>query len=110
MTALESLIGGSFLLGTLSPSEVFTPADSDEEARELARAAARFVKKEVEPLAERIDAREPGLLESLLSKASELGLMGLEVPRRFGGLGADQRAATLVAESMAGSASFSGTV
>ncbi len=106
----NDLTPASCLLRTLDPSEVFTVDDTGEEARELAGAARRFVAKEVDPVVARIEAREPGLLESLVKKAGALGLMGLEVPAEHGGLGADQRAATHVAESMAGCASFSGTV
>ncbi|MGA3071408.1 MAG: hypothetical protein ABSD43_14465 [Terracidiphilus sp.] len=39
--------GGSFLLETRTPAEVFTPEDLNEEQRQIASTAARFAREEV---------------------------------------------------------------
>ncbi len=38
--------GGSFLLETRTPDEVFTPEDLNEEQRQIAATAARFARDE----------------------------------------------------------------
>ena len=54
--------GGSFLLETRKPAEVFTPEDLNEEQRQIAATAAQFARDEILPRAEAIEAKEPGVL------------------------------------------------
>ena len=61
--------GGSFLLESRAPEEVFTPEDLNEEQRQIAATAAQFVRDEVLPVADAIEAKEPGVLRRLLSEA-----------------------------------------
>ena len=51
--------GGSFLLETRTPAEIFTPEDLDEEQRQIAATAARFAREEIEPNVAAIEAKEP---------------------------------------------------
>ena len=43
--------GGSFLLETRAPAEVFTPEDLNEEQRQIAATAAQFAREEILPRA-----------------------------------------------------------
>lgn len=67
---------------------------------------ADFIEKEVMPILDRIDAQEEGLMESLMAKAGELGLLGLSVPEAYGGLGKDFVTSMLVTERIGAGHSF----
>ncbi len=41
--------GGSFLLETRTPAEIFTPEDQNEEQRQIAATAAQFAREEILP-------------------------------------------------------------
>ena len=82
--------GGSFLLETRTPAEIFTPEDLDEEQRQIAATAARFAREEIEPNVAAIEAKEPGVMAGLLRKAAELGFTSVEIPEEYGGMGLDK--------------------
>ena len=82
--------GGSFLIETRTPAEVFTPEDLNEEQRQIAATAAKFARDEVLPLAADIEAKKPGVLAGLLRKAAELGFASVDIPEEYGGLGHGQ--------------------
>ena len=99
--------GGSFLLEDRSPNEVFTPEDLSEEQRQIADTAARFARERILPEAERIEAKEDGLMRKLLGEAAELGFTAIDIPEDCGGLGLDKVTSALVADYSAAVASFS---
>ncbi len=99
-------LGGAWLLAETSPDAVFVPEDLDAESVALARAVRQFVEREILPRTPAIESREPGLTPRLLREAGRLGLMGLEVPEEYGGLGLDLRTACLLAEELARQGSF----
>ena len=102
--------GGAFLLTEVATEPVFTPEKLTEEQRMFFRTATDFVEGEVLPKAEAIEQKNPALLRDLLGKAGELGLLMIEIPERFGGLGSDVTTALLVAEAMARLGSWSVTI
>jgi len=99
--------GGSFLLETRSPNEVFTPEDLNEEQRQIAATAARFAREEIVPVTPAIEAREPGTMVALMRKAVELGFMSIEIPEEYGGMGMDKITSTLITDHLSALASFS---
>jgi alkylation response protein AidB-like acyl-CoA dehydrogenase len=99
--------GGEFIIRTTTPNEIFTPEEWSEEQRMIAQMCDDFIHQEVAPHIERIDAMESGLMESLLEKAGELGLLGLSVPEELGGMGLDFKTSLLAAERLGKGYSFS---
>jgi len=99
--------GGSFLLESRTPEEVFTPEDLNEEQRHIAATAAQFARDEILPAAEAIEAKEPGVLRSLLQKAAELGFTAVDIPEEYGGVGMDKTTSALVTDHISALASFS---
>ncbi len=99
--------GGSFLLQTRTPEEVFTPEDLNEEQRQIAATAGKFAREEILPAAEAIEAKEPGVLRGLLEKAAELGFTSVDIPEEYGGVGMDKTTSALVTDRTAALASFS---
>ena len=67
---------------------------------DLARLVRDFVEKEVFPLAARTD-REHRFPAEAISKAAQLGLLGITVPEQYGGAGMDRGAMTVLIEGVA---------
>jgi butyryl-CoA dehydrogenase len=99
--------GGSFLLETRTPAEVFTPEDLNEEQRQIAATAAQFAREEILPKVAAIEAKEPGVMAGLIRKAGELGFTSVDIPEEYGGMGMDKTTSTLVTDHIAVLASFS---
>jgi alkylation response protein AidB-like acyl-CoA dehydrogenase len=89
--------GGSFLIEDRAPEEVFTPEDFTDEQRMIGETSADFVEKEVLP--KQADLLKPEVSRALMHKAGELGLLGIEIPEEYGGLGLDKVSATYAAET-----------
>ncbi len=102
--------GGSFLVESRTPDEVFTPEDITDEHRLVAQTAQEFVDQEIVPRLTEIEEKKPGVLRELLKKAADLGLCATDVPQRFGGLELDKISSILVAERMARDGSWATTV
>jgi butyryl-CoA dehydrogenase len=98
--------GGSFLLETRTPEEVFTPEDLNEEQRQIAATAAEFARVEILPNVAAIEAKTPGVMARLLRKAGELGFTSVDVPEEYGGMGMDKVSLTVIADRTSVLASF----
>jgi alkylation response protein AidB-like acyl-CoA dehydrogenase len=98
--------GGSFLIEDRAPEEVFTPEDFSEEQRMIGETAGEFMEKDVMSRLGDILALKYEATRELLKKAGELGLLGIEIPEAYGGLGLDKVSATLAAEKSAREGSF----
>src|SRR5262249_15022631 len=92
--------GGSFLLESPAPQDVFTPAELTDDQKLIGQTAEEFVVKEVLPLAKDLEAKKPGLRPDLVRKAAALGLMTGGTPEEYGGAGLDKIATTLLTEKM----------
>jgi alkylation response protein AidB-like acyl-CoA dehydrogenase len=106
---LQSPKGGSFLIEDREPSEVFTPEDITDEQRMFARTAEEFLRKEVLPREAEIYAKDYAVHRELMRKAGELGLLMIDIPERYGGLGLHKVSSAVVGEQFALQASFAGT-
>ena len=100
--------GGSFLLEPTAPADVFTPEDFTEEHRAIARTTEEFWTKEVAPNVDAIQHHEPGVAISILRKSGKLGLTGVILPEKFGGMEMDLTSAMIVAEGVSKDGSYSG--
>jgi alkylation response protein AidB-like acyl-CoA dehydrogenase len=92
--------GGSFLLESPAPQDVFTPADLSDDQKLIGQTAEEFVLKEVLPLAKDLENKKPGLMAEMVRKGGELGLMGGGVPEEYGGAGLDKIATTVLTEKI----------
>ncbi len=92
--------GGSFLLESPQPSDVFTPADLTDDQKLIGQTAEEFVVKEVLPLLKDLENKKPGLMPELVKKGGEVGLMGGGVPEEYGGAGLDKIATTVLTEKL----------
>jgi alkylation response protein AidB-like acyl-CoA dehydrogenase len=92
--------GGSFLLESPLPQDVFTPADLTDDQRLIGQTAEEFVTKEVLPFVKELENKKPGLMPQLVKKGGEIGLMGGGVPEQYGGAGLDKIATTVLTEKL----------
>jgi alkylation response protein AidB-like acyl-CoA dehydrogenase len=92
--------GGSFLLESPQPADVFTPADLTDDQKLIGQTAEEFVVKEVLPLVRDLENKKAGLMAALVKKGGELGLMGGGVPEQYGGAGLDKIATTVLTEKL----------
>lgn len=102
-----SLKGGEWLISESKPFQTFTPEDFSEEQKMILEMCNQFMDNEVLPLHERIDNIEPGLMPSLLSKAGDLGLLGVSIPEMYGGIEKDFITSTIVTQGLGNGGSFS---
>jgi len=98
--------GCAFLIEPV-PDDVFVLEDFGEEARAMAHTAQEFVDREVMPRLGEIEAKKHGVMPDLLHRAGEIGLLAIEVPEAYGGLGLDKATALLVSARAAKVGSFS---
>ena len=99
--------GASWLMTPVGTVEQFTGADFGEDDLLYARTAEDFVRGEVLPQLEAIESKQEGLMPALLKRAGELGLLMVDIPERYGGLGLRKTTSMLVSERGALCASFS---
>jgi alkylation response protein AidB-like acyl-CoA dehydrogenase len=99
--------GGSFLIESISPEQVFTSEDFNEEQRLIGKAVTEFIVGEIQPVADDLEEKKEGLLASLLKKAGELGFLSADIPEEYGGQDLDKVSSLLIWEKMSqGGGSF----
>src|ERR1700722_20223724 len=99
-TTPQGTKGGSFLLESPRPEDVFTPADLNDDQRLIGQSAEAVVIKEVMPHVKNLEAKKPGLRREVMSKAGELGLLSGGIPEQYGGAGLDKVATTILTEKL----------
>jgi len=105
----RAVAGGGYLLEPVGGTPFLAPEGFSEEQRLFFKTADEFVRREVVPHAERIEAKEYELTTGLLRKAGELGLLAASIPQKYEGLGLDETTVMIVAEAMARLGSWSVT-
>jgi alkylation response protein AidB-like acyl-CoA dehydrogenase len=108
METIEKLVlkGGEFLIKETYPQDIFIPEEWDEEQQMIAQTCHDFLDQEVFTKLDEIDEMQEGLMETLLTKAGELGMLGISVPEEFGGFGKNFVTSMLVTEITGAGHSF----
>ena len=101
--------GAAWLLEPGDAASMLTPERLSDEHRLIAQTAREFAEKEVIPAIGRLESKDWALARELLKRSGELGLLGVDAPEEYGGVGLDKAAALVVSSHTAGSASFSAT-
>src|SRR5204862_966358 len=108
-TAPSTLRGGEWLLQPLSSDSLFTPEKLSDEHRLIGRTAQEFVQNEILPVLDKLEQKDWKLARRLVQRGGDLGLLGVDVPEAYGGVGLDKVSSLVVSEKMAVSASFGAT-
>jgi len=106
MSDLKVIKGGEFLIRETEAKDVFIPEEFNEEQRMIADTCRDFLSTEIMPKLDRIDAKEEGLMSEMLSKAGELGLLGVSVPEEYDGFGMEFVTSMLATENLGAGHSF----
>jgi alkylation response protein AidB-like acyl-CoA dehydrogenase len=110
-TTTETTIqrGGEWLLQPTDADGVFTPERLTEEHRLIGQTAQEFVTNEILPVIEKLEQKDWPLSRALVERGGSLGLLGVDVPEAYGGVGLDKVSSLVVSSKLAGSASFGAT-
>lgn len=101
-------MGCSFL--TTTPASTFAPEDFSADEQLMVATAEQFSRKEVLPIAERLEKQEEGLMPALVRKAGALGFCGPDAPEAYGGLGLSRALAARLLEYLSLNPSLSVTI
>ena len=110
MSVISKVRGASFLVDSISPTDIVIVDDMGEDERLLMRSIQEFAAQEVEPVHDRIEKRNEATIRTLFSKAADLGIFMAEVPESFGGLGLNVLAIAGMSESRSYLGGLSSTV
>src|SRR5262249_430392 len=105
-TTPATLRGGEWLLHSSDADAVFTPERMTDEHRLIGRTAQEFVDNEVLPVLDPLEQKAWDLARKLVRRGADLGLLGVDVPEAYGGVGLDKVTSLVVSERLARSASF----
>src|SRR5881628_2193726 len=94
--------GGEFIIKETPAQDIFIPEQWSEEQLMMKKTCEDFIEQEVDPNLDRIDNQEEGLMQSILVKAGELGILGISIPEDLGGLGFDFVTSMLTTEVIGG--------
>lgn len=99
-------LGADFLLTPVSGTTIFIPEDLDSTQRELGAAAINFMVQDVMPQESSIEAKVSGVMANLLKKSGDLGLLMVEIPEKYNGLGMGKVTSTVISENVTHQGSF----
>ena len=102
----DLVLGGSFLIRETPLQEVFTPEDLNDEQKMMGKVTREFLESEVKPKTEQIEHQDWDLTVQLFKKAGELGLLAVDIPTKYGGLGMNLITSLVITEQMIGGGSF----
>ena len=94
--------GGEFIIKETSSKDVFTPEDFSEEQLMMKESVIEFVDREIVPNRERFENKDFDLTHELMSKAGDLGFLGVAVPEEYNGLGMPFTSTMLVCDYISG--------
>lgn len=98
----ELLRGGQFLVKETACEDVFTLEDLSEEQKMMRDSTKEFVDKELWAHWERFEKKDYAFTEETMRKAGEMGLLGVAVPEKYGGLGMGFVSTMLVCDYISG--------
>tara|TARA_Y100000589_G_scaffold9813_1_gene8251 strand:- start:19523 stop:21319 length:1797 start_codon:yes stop_codon:yes gene_type:complete len=99
--------GCEFLVKDSNFNDVFIIEEFDETAQQMLQATREFVQKEIYPNLQELEKNNYSLVEEIMKKAGELGLLGLNIPEKYGGFGMGFNLSMLICGEIS---SYSGSV
>ena len=102
----SKIAGGSFLIDTRRPDEIFTPEDFTDQHRLIAKTAEEFALNEIVPNIEKMEHKDFSVTRDLLKKAGGLGLSSVDIPEAYGGMEMDKVTSAIIADRISKYAGF----
>ncbi|MCH7763148.1 MAG: acyl-CoA dehydrogenase family protein [Candidatus Marinimicrobia bacterium] len=101
--------GGNFLVNPITEASVFSREDFTEEHREIYAMVKEFDIERILAQKDEIEKFDKELSLSLIKEMGELGLLGIDIPEKYGGMELDKVTSAIVAEALVYSPSFAVT-
>ena len=101
--------GAGFLVVDDLDRPIPSPESFSEEQWEFKKVAREFMEREVIPHADALEKKDLDLMRQLMLKAGDQGLLMVEIPEAYGGLGLGITTASIVGEEFSREANFSVT-
>ena len=101
------LKGGAFLISETNCNDIFILEEFDSDSKMMLEATKDFVQKEIVPNIFEFENKNYALTEKIMKKAGELGLLAINIPEKYGGLGMSLNLSMLICAEIS---SFSGSV
>lgn len=99
---METIKGGEFLIKETQSENIFITEDFSEEQQMMRDSIKEFIDKEVWPHKERFEKSDYAFTEEIMVKAGEMGLLGMSVPEKYGGMGMGFVTTMLVCDYISG--------
>ncbi len=99
---METIKGGEFLIKETQAENVFITEDFSEEQKMMRDSIQDFIDKEVWPFKDRFEKSDYKFTEEIMVKAGEMGLLGISVPEKYGGMGMGFVSTMLVCDYISG--------
>ena len=101
--------GGQFLLDPVEDTLIFSREDFTSEHSDIYKMVTDFDNEKILSQKDEIEKYDPDLSIKLLKELGELGLLGIDIPEKFGGIDLDKITTAIVAEALVVSPSFAVT-
>ena len=97
---MNYLKGGEFLIKETQAQDIFIREEFGEDQKMMLESTQDFNEREIRPVLTRFEEKDYALVESLMRKAGELGLLGVNVPEKYEGLGMGFNTGMLICEEI----------
>ena len=98
--------GGQFLLNSILDTKIFSREDFSDDHRDIYNMVMDFNREKILANKDEIEKYDPELCKSLLKESGELGLLGIDIPEKFGGSDLDKITTAIATEALVHSPSF----
>ncbi|MAJ97926.1 MAG: acyl-CoA dehydrogenase [Flavobacteriales bacterium TMED288] len=97
---MEYIKGGEFIIKEIKSNEIFIREEFSEEQKMMLNSTKDFNEKEIRPKIMKFEEKEYSLVEETIKKAGSLGLLGINIPEKYGGLGMGFNTGMLICEEI----------
>ena len=101
--------GGEFIIKETQCNDIFTPEDFTDEQKMMRDAVRDFADKEIWGKKDEFEQHNYQLTADVMTKAGNLGFLGVGVPDEYGGLGMPFTSSMLVCDYISGSSGSTST-
>lgn len=97
---MNYLKGGQFLVKETKADDIFIREEFGEDQQMMLSATQDFSEREIRPNLMRFEEKDYALVEDIIRKAGELGLLAISVPEKYSGLGMGFNTGMLICEEI----------